>query len=708
MPQGFSFSDFRFDLVNGTLWRGEQEVRLSPRAFAILRYFLEHAGQVVSPRELLEAVWPGVRGGMTSLNACMRELQSVLVNETQGASFIEVEQQGYRFTAPLPDSSDESVLERESEASITVKGEEEERPTMRGVGKGLSEHQPTKKNENTSTGFHFDLKGVEPGTVKGNAVQCGALANLSFDYGGLSSATIAKLVAKKLQQLREVNGELGVSVIPRGFSLTDDIWRCTVKFHEGKVEKPAEFHLQAVDKPNPDAGVHVFFDTQGCLLYEFDIPLRVVESVADSMNSSFTHTPLELDLDEIMEEREQQERVAKQRTATLYLWLEGGQLRAQFQNHETQEISPRPALLTTLDRAKLAAQLDHLKAALAPVSEQQIWSLLDDPLARPAQPQLVAAAFSKCLEDVVMVGSWLYQGLSEDSNLAPILNAINDLKDGSKLSIITDCAFLPWEILYPHEFNSQWPAAKKAASFQPEKLWGNRFQIECLLMGNTTWKPPLELHEHARPFVSMNLNPTIDDDFSGSVFRPVQSHRDFCQTLPGGVIHDMRESGEAIKEMLLAADYQATLIYLYCHGQSGRPFSEGQQELLELDKGTQIDPSFLDSRTTFPSGRIVFLNSCSSGAVSPLSFSSFLSRFRKKQALGLIATMYPIPAAFAAAFGQKLIERYLSGIPLGEALLALRRELLAHGNPLGLFYSLQCHMHVTAPTSLVRRSLRHV
>lgn len=65
--------------------------------------------------------------------------------------------------------------------------------------------------------------------------------------------------------------------------------------------------------------------------------------------------------------------------------------------------------------------------------------------------------------------------------------------------------------------------------------------------------------------------------------------------------------------------------------------------------------------------------------------------------MGIIGTTIQIPATFAAAFGKKLIEAYLAGVPVGVAIYALRRELLMRNNPLGLFYSLQCPLYITAP-----------
>jgi hypothetical protein len=78
------------------------------------------------------------------------------------------------------------------------------------------------------------------------------------------------------------------------------------------------------------------------------------------------------------------------------------------------------------------------------------------------------------------------------------------------------------------------------------------------------------------------------------------------------------------------------------------------------------------------------------GAISPLAFTSFLSRFRDRQALGLIATSFPVPVVFGSRFGRRFIARYLDGESLGDAIFDLRREFLHEGNPFALFYSLQC------------------
>src|SRR5438094_10374294 len=52
------FHAFRLDVVNHCLWNGEDRVSLTPKAFDVLRYLVEHADRLVTQDEILEALWP--------------------------------------------------------------------------------------------------------------------------------------------------------------------------------------------------------------------------------------------------------------------------------------------------------------------------------------------------------------------------------------------------------------------------------------------------------------------------------------------------------------------------------------------------------------------------------------------------------------------------------------------------------------------------
>ncbi len=56
-PVALCAGDLRLDPATHQVWRGEVEVELTPRQFALLELFLRRAGEVLSKQEILEHVW---------------------------------------------------------------------------------------------------------------------------------------------------------------------------------------------------------------------------------------------------------------------------------------------------------------------------------------------------------------------------------------------------------------------------------------------------------------------------------------------------------------------------------------------------------------------------------------------------------------------------------------------------------------------------
>src|SRR5207249_7257093 len=87
----------RLDLPNAWVWQGEQCLTLTPEAFAVLRYLIEHAGRVVTKEELLQAVWAGTVVSDAALTTCMREIRKGLGERAQAPQYIAtVHRRGYR------------------------------------------------------------------------------------------------------------------------------------------------------------------------------------------------------------------------------------------------------------------------------------------------------------------------------------------------------------------------------------------------------------------------------------------------------------------------------------------------------------------------------------------------------------------------------------------------------------------------------------
>jgi DNA-binding winged helix-turn-helix (wHTH) protein len=111
MPE---FTPFRLDIVNQCLWRrtdeGEDErILLTPKAFAVLNHLVEHAGQLVTHRQLLDAVWPRTAIEPQALKRNIFELRRALDDPPRKPRFIEtLPRRGYRFIAKVGHGSVET------------------------------------------------------------------------------------------------------------------------------------------------------------------------------------------------------------------------------------------------------------------------------------------------------------------------------------------------------------------------------------------------------------------------------------------------------------------------------------------------------------------------------------------------------------------------------------------------------------------------
>jgi len=96
------FSPFTFDREREQLLRGTQPVRLRPKTLALLRFLLEHPGQVVERDALMAALWPDVAVTDVVLNVCVAELRRALGDDRAHPRYVEtVHRRGFRFIAPL-------------------------------------------------------------------------------------------------------------------------------------------------------------------------------------------------------------------------------------------------------------------------------------------------------------------------------------------------------------------------------------------------------------------------------------------------------------------------------------------------------------------------------------------------------------------------------------------------------------------------------
>jgi DNA-binding winged helix-turn-helix (wHTH) protein/tetratricopeptide (TPR) repeat protein len=137
----FLFGPFRLDLANESLWRERKEIRLHPKAFALLRFLVERAGQTVSKETLLQAVWPKVYVTDAVLSVYIAEIRKALGDDPKEPKFIEtMHRRGYRFIAAITPVPQPASTETAAASEATLKPMSREAATMIGsqplVGRG--------------------------------------------------------------------------------------------------------------------------------------------------------------------------------------------------------------------------------------------------------------------------------------------------------------------------------------------------------------------------------------------------------------------------------------------------------------------------------------------------------------------------------------------------------------------------------------------
>jgi len=117
------FRSFRLDPGNQCLWRGEHRVPLTPKAFDVLRYLVEHPGRLVTQDELLEALWPETYVNPELIKKYILGIRKVLGDKHDNPVYIEtLPKRGYQFIAQVTDHVAEVSHDLSSEAESKMVG----------------------------------------------------------------------------------------------------------------------------------------------------------------------------------------------------------------------------------------------------------------------------------------------------------------------------------------------------------------------------------------------------------------------------------------------------------------------------------------------------------------------------------------------------------------------------------------------------------
>lgn len=590
-------------------------------------------------------------------------------NPLQTARMAESGRRGWTRAKPrqhsLPDSK--STATRGSQTASAVTGAE-----------------PTTPADNLSLGFVLD--GPQ---ARGLTLSAEGLALLCFKQFFPDEVAGATIDGEKLSAIASGEQKLSICVTPEDGLAIDGLHTRTALFQDGRLRQPVPFALRALAGVSGERGVHVELHHAGARLYEFRLPINVLP-VGAVLPDAVPPLAIDLDTSQILSTAGTSQApltdTGPTRCFRLKACFEGSQLYLNFEDYLDGELNASiEGFAASIDRARF----ENLRAKVA---QQLDGSLYDTSSAWETFDGVVVPEMSRRLHKVsgqfAYAGGTLFRDLQEDARFKEILDYIDKQgTTGTRLSIVTREVSLPWELLYPQFYD---PEAPDDFPLQPELFWGARFALETQLLGEGNYVALLRQRRQATASASLNFNPTITLDS----YPLGQVHEQLADTLRNNGQHvESNVQGPRIREVVVKAASQATLIYLFCHGSPPPTAGAPRPERLELDADCAVSVEQLDGRRLFPNAPIIFLNTCSGGSFSSLSFSGFLRAFRRKQALGLIAPLFPVPTCFAARFGADLVTAcFQRRGSLASVLREFRQQHLARGNPLPLLYAAQCQV----------------
>lgn len=579
---------------------------------------------------------------------------------------------------------------REQADSITEESQSERSPSTFPSGRSEHDERPRSNGEEK---FHFLLQGEQ---TYGDAMLVHSDADLVFSYDVPPVSVLALAESPGLDQARNTNVDITIRLTPRQNISVIGGFTGVAQFRNGRLLEPVRFRIKAGELAPVIGLIHVDFAVKGETVHQMELSIRVVERKEDLNNvvgGDETHLDVPL---ELVEESLAISFPPSQRIQ-LSLSFDSGNFCIEITHLREGEVEFQQRFRSeTLDRSKLEALLKTVHSELGTCYRDDMWRWFDGTVPSTEHAKVITAGLKRTVDTIAVAGSRLNQDLRNDVKINEALDYIETHANlGMVITVMTDDVFLPWEIMYPGFRSPNMSDVQKSRNpLQPESFWGARFAIETVQRGSGSLGKLRRIQQACKPKISLNLNPTIKIDNRPPTAQPIAVQEAWATRLSSqGVLEGTQKTCGNVRNVLQDANTDATFIYVYCHGNSPNPFG-GLDEALVLDSGCRLQPVDLDPRLTYKNAPIVFLNSCMSGAISPLTFSSFLSQFRKRGALGMIATTSSVPIAFGAQFGQEVVQCYLGRQgSLAVALLKLRREhLLDRGDPVPLFYSLQCQI----------------
>ena len=255
------------------------------------------------------------------------------------------------------------------------------------------------------------------------------------------------------------------------------------------------------------------------------------------------------------------------------------------------------------------------------------------------------------------------------------------------------------------EYEKMGKAALKETIVCPLRFWGFRHVIEI---------PPQQVAagDDARPqwdrILGAGGRPQLAAAYNGSLLLWDNHWKDVQKLAPWKTKTDAKRRALILQALQNA---ELDIIYFYCHARGGVDDALENPEHLVFQAGPQAEIEKLTASgflnlPKWSHHPLVILNGCGTVGFSPDALSPFLKKLVDDLgAAGVLGTEVTVWEELATQAAKYFLERFLAGKSAGEALLTMRRILLANRNPLGLVYTLYAPAHLVLDKENGRRTV---
>lgn len=222
----YRFDNVTVDCENFRLQRDGRNIALTPRAFDVLLFLLQHAGRVVEKQELFESVWKDTFVSDNALTKIVKDIRHALEDDANSPRYIEtVPKRGYRFIAVFKLAEEPDPATAQDKAASLRERETSDAPPSQPTSLNDADRPRTKRRRPSLIGAivlvllisaagYFVIAKLFPKTTAPNA-PIDSIAVLPFENGTQDPNTeylsdgITESLINSLSRLS------GLKVIPR-------------------------------------------------------------------------------------------------------------------------------------------------------------------------------------------------------------------------------------------------------------------------------------------------------------------------------------------------------------------------------------------------------------------------------------------------------------------------------------------------------------